>query len=40
MELFSRIDHVSLAVREYDKARAFFEDVFDVIPGAGGKGPP
>jgi methylmalonyl-CoA/ethylmalonyl-CoA epimerase len=40
VKLFSRIDHVSLAVREYDKARAFFEDVFQVIPGAAGDGPP
>ncbi len=40
MALFSRIDHVSLAGNEYDKARACFEDVFQVIPGAGGKGPP
>ncbi len=40
MGLFSRIDHVTLAVREYDKARAFFEDVFQVIPGTEGNGPP
>ena len=40
MDLFSRIDHVSLAVREYDKAKAFFEDVFEVVPGAEGNGPP
>ena len=40
MNLFSRIDHISLAVREYDKAKAFFEDVFQVVPGAEGDGPP
>jgi len=40
MNLFSRIDHVSLAVRDYEKARAFFEDVFQVVPGAEGNSPP
>jgi len=36
MELFSRIDHVSLAVREFERASDFFERVFRVIPGASG----
>jgi methylmalonyl-CoA/ethylmalonyl-CoA epimerase len=40
MDLFSRIDHVSLAVREFSKAKAFFENVFQVVPGAEGNGPP
>ena len=30
----SRIDHVSLAVRDYEKARAFFEDVLGAVSGA------
>jgi len=34
--LFTRIDHVSLAVREFKRARDFFEKVFKVIPGASG----
>jgi methylmalonyl-CoA/ethylmalonyl-CoA epimerase len=36
MQLFSRIDHVSIAVRDYEKARHFFETVFGVISGKGG----
>lgn len=30
-----RIDHVSLAVRDYDAAGTFFEKVFGALPGAG-----
>lgn len=29
-----RIDHVSLAVRDYPKARAFFDTLFGAVPGA------
>jgi methylmalonyl-CoA/ethylmalonyl-CoA epimerase len=29
-----RIDHVSLAVRDYPKARAFFDTLFSAVPGA------
>ncbi len=29
-----RIDHVAIAVRDYDKARAFFDALFDAVPGA------
>jgi methylmalonyl-CoA/ethylmalonyl-CoA epimerase len=32
--LISRIDHVSVAVRDYEKARAFFQDILGAIPGA------
>jgi methylmalonyl-CoA/ethylmalonyl-CoA epimerase len=30
-----RIDHIALAVRDYAAAKAFFERVFGVLPGAG-----
>jgi methylmalonyl-CoA/ethylmalonyl-CoA epimerase len=30
-----RIDHVALAVRDYAAAKAFFERLFGVLPGAG-----
>ena len=36
MDLFSRIDHVSIAVRDYEKACEFFQTVFGVVPGARG----
>ncbi len=32
--MISRIDHVSLAVRDYEKARAFFEKIFGAVSGA------
>jgi len=32
--LISRIDHVSIAVRDYEKAERFFRTVLGVIPGA------
>ncbi|MCK9273550.1 MAG: VOC family protein [Syntrophales bacterium] len=32
--MISRIDHVSLAVKDYDKASRFFQTVFGAIPGA------
>lgn len=33
--MISRIDHVSVAVKDYEKARRFFQDIFGAIPGAG-----
>lgn len=35
--MISRIDHISIAVKNYDRARLFFQDIFGAIPGAGGK---
>ena len=32
--MISRIDHVSIAVRDYEKARAFFENVMGAVSGA------
>lgn len=32
--LISRIDHVSIAVRDYEKAEQFFRTILGVIPGA------
>jgi methylmalonyl-CoA/ethylmalonyl-CoA epimerase len=34
--MISRIDHVSIAVRDYEKARAFFSTLFGAVPGASG----
>ena len=34
--MFSRIDHVSIAVRDYEKARHFFEEVLGAVPCLGG----
>ncbi len=33
--MIQRVDHVSIAVRDYEKARAFFQDILGAIPGAG-----
>jgi len=33
--LISRIDHISIAVNNYEKARRFFQDVLGAVPGAG-----
>lgn len=33
--MIQRIDHVSIAVRDYEKARQFFQDILGAIPGAG-----
>lgn len=33
--MIQRIDHVSIAVRDYEKARHFFQDLLGAIPGAG-----
>ncbi|MBU2548438.1 MAG: VOC family protein [Proteobacteria bacterium] len=30
--MISRIDHVSIAVRDYEKARAFFQDILGAVP--------
>ena len=35
--MISRIDHISIAVKDYAKARHFFEDILGAIPGAGDK---
>lgn len=32
-----RIDHVSIAVKDYDKAEKFFIDLLELIPGASGR---
>ena len=37
--IISRIDHVSLAVRDYDKAERFFSVVFGALPGASAADP-
>ena len=37
--LISRIDHVSIAVKDYDKAQAFFRRLLGGIPGAGAEDP-
>jgi methylmalonyl-CoA/ethylmalonyl-CoA epimerase len=37
--LISRIDHVSLAVRNYEKAERFFQSILGAIPGASSKDP-
>ncbi|MBW1768829.1 MAG: VOC family protein [Deltaproteobacteria bacterium] len=34
--MISRIDHVSLAVKDYEKALDFFQNVLGVVPGKGG----
>lgn len=33
--MISRIDHVSIAVKEYEKASHFFQNILGAIPGAG-----
>lgn len=33
--MISRIDHISIAVNDYEKARHFFQNVLGAIPGAG-----
>lgn len=33
--MISRIDHVSIAVKEYEKALHFFQNILGAIPGAG-----
>ncbi|MBW2103930.1 MAG: VOC family protein [Deltaproteobacteria bacterium] len=37
--MISRIDHVSLAVRDFEKASAFFREVLGAVPGAGAEDP-
>ncbi len=32
--MIQRIDHISIAVRDFEKARAFFQDIFGAVPGA------
>lgn len=38
--MISRIDHVSIAVRDYDKAWHFFVDILGAVPGAEGEEDP
>lgn len=33
--MFSRIDHISIAVKDYQKARRFFQKILGAVPGAG-----
>ncbi len=33
--MIQRIDHVSIAIRDYEKARYFFQDILGAIPGVG-----
>jgi len=35
--MISRIDHVSVAVLDFEKAARFFQDIFKAVPGAEGK---
>jgi methylmalonyl-CoA/ethylmalonyl-CoA epimerase len=35
--MISRIDHVSIAVNDYDKAVVFFQKLLGAVPGASGK---
>ena len=37
--MISRVDHVSLAVRDIDAALRFFTDLLGAVPGASGKDP-
>lgn len=37
--LISRIDHVSVAVRDYEKAERLFQAIFGAIPGAAAEDP-
>lgn len=38
-QIISRIDHVSIAVRDYDKAEKFFRTILGGIPGAAAEDP-
>ena len=33
--MISRIDHVSIAVKDYEKALGFFQNILGAIPGVG-----
>ncbi len=35
VNVISRIDHISIAVKNYEKARFFFQDILGAVPGAG-----
>ena len=35
--MISRIDHISIAVKDYSKALHFFKDILGAVPGAGAK---
>lgn len=33
--MISRIDHISIAVKDYENARRFFQEILGAVPGAG-----
>jgi len=33
--MISRIDHISIAVKDYEKARRFFQEILGAVPGTG-----
>lgn len=37
--MISRIDHISIAVKDYEKALHFFQNVLGAIPGSGAENP-
>ena len=37
--MISRVDHVAIAVKVYDKALSFFAEVLGAIPGSSAKDP-
>jgi methylmalonyl-CoA/ethylmalonyl-CoA epimerase len=37
--MISRVDHVAIAVKDYEKALSFFAEVLGAIPGSSGKDP-
>jgi len=37
--MISRVDHVAIAVKDYDKALSFFAEVLGAVPGSSGKDP-
>jgi len=37
--MISRVDHVAIAVKDYDKALRFFAQVLGAVPGSSGKDP-
>jgi methylmalonyl-CoA/ethylmalonyl-CoA epimerase len=37
--MISRVDHVAIAVKDYDKALSFFAEVLGAMPGSSGKDP-
>lgn len=37
--MISRVDHVAIAVKDYDRALSFFADILGAIPGSSGEDP-